>query len=1604
MKAPLPPDESARLAAVRDYAVLDTPPEADFDSIATLAAQICDMPIALITLIDGERQWFKAKVGIEIESTPREVAFCAHAINRPRELLVVNDATKDPRFADNPYVTEANGIRFYAGAPLVTPGGHALGTLCVVDRKPREISAGQREALAVLSRHVMTQLQLRRQLRERQRIERALAVSEERWQFALEGSDQGVWDWDVPSQTVYFSPRWCAQLGHAPDEVPHRLEEWSSRVHPDDLPATLRRIQEHFEGRTPIYEAEFRMRAKDGTWRWIADRGKVMTRDAAGKPLRVVGTHIDITERRGLEEKLRRSEASLSRAQQVAHIGSWETDLVTMEVAWSEETHRIFGTSPATFQPNHESFLDRVHPEDRAKVHEAFLASLPADEARVMEHRICLPDGSVKHVEERWRVFREQPDRPARAVGTCQDITGRRQLEEDRKKLIRDLGERLKEVRALHQVSALLGKGGALTPAVLARIAGLLPPAMQYPEAAAARIVLGDLVQETPDYPPGAADRLEAAIDGGPGLAGRIEVAYRGKVPAAEKGPFLAEEHRLVESLAEMLSTHARRHAAEQALAETLECNRDLIRSIEGIVWEADAVTLAFTFVSEQAQRLLGYPTRAWLEEPEFWEEHIHPDDRAATVRSCRDLARQGRDHVLEYRMLAADGREVWLRDMVTYVAEPGRRPLLRGVMMDITERKLAEGEISALAHRLTAVLESITDAFYTLDRGWCFAYLNGEAERFLQRPKETLIGRTIWEEFPAAVGSTFEREYRRAMQERVTVVFEEFYPAPLNRWFEVRAYPSDEGLAVYFQDITERRRSAEALRLSEERFRELAENVADIFYNYDPVNHRLLYANPAYETIFGRSLEGAYAEPLDYLQGVHPDDRAGVEAALAKQLRGENTEAIFRVLRPDGSVRWVTEQAVPVLDAAGRVERLVGTMRDITERQEVINRLSVSEERFRLLSKATQDAIWDWDLVTGSFWWSEGFETLFGYSLVEIAPTIDSWSERVHPEDREAVNADVNRAIAQGDERWSGEYRFLRKDGSYAFIMDRGYIIRDAAGKAVRMIGGMTDVTELKRTESELRRKDALLRMAGRLTRTGGWSIELPGQQVFWSDEIFDILEYPPGQQPPLDEGLALYLEPWRQQVVAAVETCIRDGTPFDLEVRIRTAKGRTLWVRVGGEADRDATGVIRRVQGAMRDITERKQDEEAVRKSAGSLAAAQAIAHLGSWELDLTTGRSIWSAELFRLLHRDPAAGAGSFADFIQLVHPDDRPICEQANARLPEDRAPYEFEYRTNPALGAIRHLKAVTHVIRDEQDRAVSATGTVQDITERKQAEQELLRANQSLEGIVKALQQIGTAKSNLQDLLELIAAQTQTLAGASGATIEFIEGDEMVYRAGAGSALNHVGLRLARSRSLSGLAVQEGATLLCEDTETDARVDRAACRKVGVRSMVVAPLRDGEQIIGVLKILSDRPHAFGQRDMANLQILVESLGSIIQRRRLTEQMAASEEKYRLLFANNPQPMWVFDAGTLRFLAVNNAAVQHYGYSEAEFLAMTVLDIRAEDDRTTREQALAKMIHAGRDTALRRHVKKDGAVIEVEATSDSVVLDGRPARLVVARDVT
>jgi GAF domain-containing protein len=165
MSDPIADHEKKRLKVLWQYEVLDTVPEVLFDELTELAARICEAPIALISLVDEKRQWFKSKIGTTVSETSRDISFCAHAIQQT-DLFIVPDATKDERFSKNPMVTSDPKIRFYAGAPLITADGYALGTLCVIDKVPRELRPDQRHALSILARHVVSQLELRRRSRE----------------------------------------------------------------------------------------------------------------------------------------------------------------------------------------------------------------------------------------------------------------------------------------------------------------------------------------------------------------------------------------------------------------------------------------------------------------------------------------------------------------------------------------------------------------------------------------------------------------------------------------------------------------------------------------------------------------------------------------------------------------------------------------------------------------------------------------------------------------------------------------------------------------------------------------------------------------------------------------------------------------------------------------------------------------------------------------------------------------------------------------------------------------------------------------------------------------------------------------------------------------------------------------------------------------------------------------------------------------------------------------------------------------------------------------------------------------------------------------------
>lgn len=288
-------DEADRLAALSAYDILDTQPEAVFDDIVILAARLCDTSMAVISLVDGDRQWFKARVGIDPIETERDLSFCDLTMREPGT-TVVPDARLDPRFADNTFVTGEPRVRFYAGAPLRSAEGLPLGSLSVLDAtaRPEGLTPLQLQALEVLSRQVTTHMELRRALRERresqERLERALAAS----------VHVGAWEWDLIDDHFVGDERFARICDVDPDLAARGapVSVYVQRLHPDDAPRVLAAYQTAMASGEP-FEEEYRVGGDDA--RWVLGRGEVFAIHG-GKALSFAGTVVDITARKRDEQ------------------------------------------------------------------------------------------------------------------------------------------------------------------------------------------------------------------------------------------------------------------------------------------------------------------------------------------------------------------------------------------------------------------------------------------------------------------------------------------------------------------------------------------------------------------------------------------------------------------------------------------------------------------------------------------------------------------------------------------------------------------------------------------------------------------------------------------------------------------------------------------------------------------------------------------------------------------------------------------------------------------------------------------------------------------------------------------------------------------------------------------------------------------------------------------------------------------------------------------------------------------------------------------------------------------------------------------------------
>jgi PAS domain S-box-containing protein len=640
------------------------------------------------------------------------------------------------------------------------------------------------------------------------------------------------------------------------------------------------------------------------------------------------------------------------------------------------------------------------------------------------------------------------------------------------------------------------------------------------------------------------------------------------------------------------------------------------------LVWIADA-TGAVEYFNSRIDDYAGVGREAdgmWR-----WSTAVHPDDRARTEEAWRKAVAEAAPYVCEHRIRMRDGAYHWHLSRAVLVRS-GAALRWFGTVTDVHELKAAEAALRERQGSLGRLFESdLLGIHYRDVQGRVFG-ANDEFLRAVGRGREDLAaGRVDW-------GAMTPPEYRARAEAAAAELRERGTHAPLEMellradggrvWLLIgAALFGGNSVVAFCLDITERKRAEAALRVSESRARAAADEAERERRLLDAVlaaapagiivadaRGKLLRMNPANERLWGPAPFAGSVDEYDEWKGWWADgsERHGrpiapEEWAMSRALRGEVCRGDVIEIEPfdaPGTRRTVLNSGAPVRDAAGEVAGAVVAQMDITARVRAEAAVRSSEERLRLVGRATNEVIWDWDLETDRLDWNEAACQQFRCTREDLGSQIEGWYVRIHPEDRERVSEGIHAAIDGDGEGWSDEYRFCRGDGSFAVFLDRGYIARGAGGRAYRMIGSMLDLTERRRAEAALRESEARLRALTDNMSQLAWIADEKGQ-LFWYNQRW--YEYTGSNLEEMrGEGWRAVHHPEHlERVVAKFFGHIATGEAWEDTFPLRGKDGRYRWFLSRAIPIRDEAGRVFQWFGTNTDVTAQREAEEALREA---------------------------------------------------------------------------------------------------------------------------------------------------------------------------------------------------------------------------------------------------------------------------------------------------------------------------------------------------------------------------------------------------------------------
>ncbi len=1007
----------------------------------------------------------------------------------------------------------------------------------------------------------------------------ALRRTKEQLQFAIEGSDVGMWDWEVQTGRTSFNARWAEIVGYRLEELePISIETWSKLAHPDDLNRSNELLEAHFRGESERYVFESRVRHKQGHWVWVLDQGKVVEWDSEDpstrKPLRMVGTHLEITERKQLQEKLEREQSFLKTLIQTIPDLVWLKDINGVYLACNPRFEKLYGTTEENIIGKTD--YDFVEPELADFFRANDLAASVAGHPRSNEEWLTNADGGYRGLFETTKTAMRAPDGSLIGIlGVAHDITFAREAEFRRRQLMN------------------LSRDGI---AIMDQEHRIVEANQRFAE------MLGYSMEELPslrtwDFE---ANLSEAQVRAAFADLSHIDATFESMHQRKDGSVYPVEVSATGASIdgQNVVITVCRditqRKQADLALRDSEERLSTLfLQAAEGITL-IDAESLAFTEFNDAACACLGYSREefAQLDLGQLNAEYSPLQIRAA----IDDILKSGKaEFETLHRHKDGSLRNVWVSNRLVRIQG---RTYVAAMWTDITQRKAAEQALREAEMRWKFALEGSGLGV------WDWNVETGET--YFSPLWREMIGYAADElsaSFDAFDGLIHPDDKSHVMQAinanflgetpEFVVDFRLRHKEGWWKWIQARGLVvarTQDGkplrmIGVHV-DIHQHKQAEEKLRQSEAALN-MAQQVAQLgSWRLEIETGQLNWSDEIFR-IFG--IDPATPVSMAIFIGcIHPDDRDAVLAAWNNALSGAPYDIEHRILVKQ-SEKWVRERA-QISFANGKPILAIGTVQDITKRKQAEISLRLERDRSQHYLDTIEAVIVALD--------EEGRITLInrkgcellGYQADELIGA--SWYARCLPQP-EGVADQYPRfrefIAGQLEQKEYFEHAVVTRSGQMRLIAWHASAIRNPDGRIIGSLSAGEDVTERRAAERALAESGLFLRESQRIAKVGGWKTDLKGHVVVWTDEIYRLLELPPGSQPGFEERLDYYAPEFRPSILAAFKSALENGQPFILEAEMQLPSGHSFWaeLRCIGRVD-DADGAY--IAGTFQDISERK------------------------------------------------------------------------------------------------------------------------------------------------------------------------------------------------------------------------------------------------------------------------------------------------------------------------------------------------------------------------------------------------------------------------------